>query len=144
MEEKSYLEALIKKYQYVIDTLGKQVDDAKNKLNIAQSALHLLQEEDIITKQNSFFKIPPEKVSDKYAKTNLRATIRDVLVSHPEEYLNGQEIYDELIKNGFHSGSKNIKRDVYTALNYLRKQKGEEIIFIEEGGRKKYTIKKEK
>jgi hypothetical protein len=138
-DQKSDLEAVIQKYQHIIDTLGKQVEDAKNNIRIAQAALQLLQQESIIG-QSKLFEIPPSKVSDKYSGSTMRNAIMDILKYHPEESLTGQEIYDELIKNGFHSRSKNIRRDVYIALN--RFKKADEIICIKEGGRNKYTLKK--
>lgn len=139
-EQFSDLSKVIQKYQHIIDTLGKQVEDARNKLNIAQAALQLLQQEGMAG-QNKLFEIPPEKISDKYVNVKLKDATFDILASNQDKHLSGQEIYDELIKNGFKSKSKNIRRDVYILLNRLKKAK--EIICIEEGGRNKYTIKKE-
>ncbi len=68
----------------------------------------------------------------------MNGAILDIL-SNSDKYLSGQQIYDELIKNGFESASSDIKRDVYITI--YRLEKSGKVITRKHDNRKKYMIK---
>lgn len=136
------LNQLIKKYKTRIESLQREIDETKNKMTIAYNALKLLEQEGLRIEKD-LFEMPvyiiKESLSEKYKNYGMRDAIKDILKEHPGKFLSGEEIYDDLIKNGFKSKSKNIKRDVYIQL--YRMEKDGKIISKKEEGRKKYTLK---
>ena len=139
-EQASDLEVLIDKYQNTINTLNKQLNEAKSKLDIAKAALYLLKEEGQADQKQLFVRTTPIPIptSNKYSDWKMKDAIIDVLKNNSEQKLTGLEIYKALIKNGFHSNSANLRRDVYITLNRLRKDDKNKIDRVEEEKRKKY------
>ncbi len=135
-EQITDLNQLIKKYKSTIESLQEQINETTEKMNVAYRALQLLQQEGV--SQSVLPLSVPESISEKYKNISMNKAIFDVL-SNAEKYLNGQEIYDELIKNGFKSGSSNIKRDVYIALYKLLNEN--KLVSRKHENRKKYMIK---
>lgn len=137
MEEQiSDLNQLLKKYKTEIESLEVTINQKKEKLNVIYEALNLLQQEGV-TKQSLSSKT--ESVTEKYKDVSLSKAILFVLSSSKQKYLNGVEIYNDLIKNGFESGSGNIQRDVYISL--YRLEKDHKIIARKSGSRKTYMFK---
>ena len=141
-DQTNVLNELIKKYKKSIENLEKQINETKNKMLIASNALKLLSQEGLFEPTPDIPSIDVSaisaSISDKYKNVSLNKSIIDVL-NNSNKYLDGQEIYDELIKNGFQSKSSNIKRDVYVGLYRLNRDK--KIISKQVEGKKKYIMK---
>jgi len=136
MEEQiSGLNQLLKKYKTEIGNLEKQVKEKKEKMNVVYEALSLLQQEGVMRLPMSS---KTESVSEKYKGLSLNKAILSML-SDSNGYLSGHEIYNDLIKNGFESGSGNIKRDVY--INLYRLEKDHKVIAKKQNNRKIYLLK---
>ncbi len=141
-EQMTEINQLIKKYRIEIDDLEKQLQKKKNKMSVLYEAMKLLEQERILQPTLSLSSADPsqsiiESLSDKYKNMSLNNSILDIL-SDKDAFLNGQEIFDELMKNGYTSGSSNIKRDVYISLYRLNKE-GKVTMKISEN-RKKYLM----
>lgn len=80
-----------------------------------------------------------ESISEKYKGVSINKAIFCVL-DNSDKYLSAQEIYEEMIKNGFESASSDIKRDVY--INMYRLEKQGRVIIKKHENRKKYMINK--
>ena len=130
------LNQLLKKYKSEIENLETQISEKKEKLNVVYEALSLLQQEGV-TKLSLSTK--PESLSEKYKDLSLSKAILAVLLNSKQKFLSGIEIYNDLIKNGFESGSGNIQRDVYISL--YRLEKDHKIIARKRGSRKTYMFK---
>ncbi|MBO1223083.1 MAG: hypothetical protein JYX80_01525 [Candidatus Scalindua sediminis] len=132
----SGLNQLLKKYKSEIENLDKQIKEKKEKLNIVYEAIQLLQQEGVI--QSAFsLSSKTESLSEKYKGFSMNRAILDIL-SNSDKYLSGQQIYDEMIKNGFESASSDIKRDVYITI--YRMEKHGKVITRRYENRKKYMI----
>lgn len=131
------LQILIKRYNTTIGDLEEQLSDVKRKRDMVYETLKLLESEGITT-QDRLFKNENASIGGKYKNLRMKESVIDTFKSHPEDYLTGRYIYNELIKNGFQSNSKNIKRDVYIMLNKMKKDN----IIIEntEGKLKRYKL----
>ena len=92
-----------------------------------------------IFEQEKLFETPTV-LSDRYKEMGMREAIEEVLKSNQPEKLSVDFIYSELIKNGFKSGSQNLKRDLYTRLFRLE-EKGI-LHSIKKGHVKKYFLPK--
>jgi Fe2+ or Zn2+ uptake regulation protein len=92
-----------------------------------------------IFEQEKLFETPTV-LSDRYKEMGMREAIEEVLKSNQPEKLSVDFIYSELIKNGFKSGSQNLKRDLYTRLFRLE-EKGI-LHSIKKGHTKKYFLPK--
>lgn len=139
----SNLNQLLKKYKSDIENLEKELKEKKEKMKVVYGALELLKQEGALQSTQSISaidssKLITESLSDKYKGLSLNKAILDRL-SNSDKYLDGNEIFDELIKNGFSSGSSDIKRDVYISLYRLEKTK--KIVSKSVENRKKYIIK---
>lgn len=138
-DQTNILNELIKKYKKTVESLEKQIKETKEKMLVASNALTLLNQEGLFESTADIPSIDVSaisaSVSDKYKNVSLNKSIIDVL-HNSDKYLDGQKIYDELIKNGFKSGSSNIKRDVYVGLYRLNKEK--KISSRQVKGKKKY------
>ena len=133
------LNQLLKKYKSEKENLEKQIKEKTEKVKIVYEALRLLEQEGALQNIQTFSSTSTSMVSlnEKYKGIGLNKAILDV-VSNSDKYLDANEIFDELIKNGFLSGSSDIKRDVYIGLYRLDKAK--KIIFKSVENRKKYMI----
>lgn len=134
------LTSLARKFQKQVDSLQIQLDEARKNLTIVSQAVALLQREGD-DDQERLFNLP-DVVSFKYKDTTLSAAIKDILLQRHPEKLSAEEIYEELIKNGFKSNSKNMKRDLYTRLFRMTNAKDEPLISIKKGKVKKYSLPK--
>ncbi len=76
------------------------------------------------------------------ASSGMGEALRLIFKAHKGEYISAAEVYDELMKGGFSSGSADIKRDVHIRL--YRWNKSNIISSTEEGGVKKYQIMERK
>lgn len=136
------LNQLIKKYKIHIENLQKEIEETKNKMSIAYNALKLLEQEGVRAEKD-FFEIPTpiikESLSEKYKNYSMRNAIKDILESHSGKFLSAEEIFEDLLKNGYKSKSKNVKRDVYIQL--YRMGRDGKLISKKEEGRKKYILK---
>ena len=140
MENASELKRLIEKYELAIKRCEQEIIDKKHRQNIARQALELLIQEGVTNVEM------PQTRADRLMEkldvaVGLSSALRTIFNSYPDEFLSAQDIYEELIKNGFHSKSTNVKRDVYVRL--YRMEKTEILESKEEGGIKKYRLKKE-
>ncbi len=165
MDNASELKLLIKKYDESIRKCEQQIAEAKRKQTIARQALELLGEEGVtvseIAEQAAFepkievnvrpgdFKTtgPAPTATRPKAETcpsgsGISEAMRKIFKAHRNEYISAAEIYEELMKSGFHSGAADIKRDVHIRL--YRWNKGQIIKSMEEGGIKKYQITEKK
>ncbi len=134
------LNQLLMKYKSEIENLETQIKKKKESLNIVYEALKLLQQEGSVQSTLPSLSIKAESISisEKYKGKKLNDAIFDVL-DNSGSYLSGQEIYAEIIKNGFESASGDIKRDVYISL--FRLAKNHKLITKVIENRKKYMVK---
>lgn len=144
-EQAADLNLLIKKYKSILENLERQINETKEKMNVAYGALKLLEQEKLLQPTKSLSDadtsgLITESLSEKYKGMGLNKAILDILLNS-DKYLDGHDIYDELIKNGFTSSSSNIKRDVYIALYRLNKEN--KINSKKYGNRKKYNMIKQ-
>ena len=114
-----------------------RIKEKKERLNIAYEAIQLLQQEGV-TQSSSSLSSKTESITEKYKGFSMNKAILDIL-SHSLEYLSGQQIYDEMIKNGIESTSNDLKRDVYITI--YRLEKSGKLITRKHENRKKYMIK---
>ena len=128
---------LHKKYRELIVSYEKQIEDATKKMKVVEDAINLLEKEGIL-EQNDLFETQPVVLSDKYSAMTLQGAIKDILGSGVSK--TSDEIYDELMKNGFTSESKNFKSDLRTRLYNL--SKGGNIISTKDGHKNKYSLPK--
>jgi hypothetical protein len=133
----SDLNQLLKKYKVEIENLEKQVKGKKEKMNVIYEAIQLLQQEGSMQATLPSLSCKAESISEKYKGVSINNAIFDVL-SNSGSYLSGQEIYDEIIKNGFESTSSDIKRDVYITI--YRLEKSGKVETKKHENRKKYMI----
>ena len=131
---------LLKRYRAEIEGLETQLKGKKEKVNVLYEAMKILETEKILQPALSLShadssKSITESVSDNYKSMSLNKAILDILST--SGYLDGGAIFNELMKNGFSSGSSNIKRDVFVALYRLNKEK--KITMKVMDNRKKYT-----
>ncbi len=131
----SGLNQLLKKYKSEIENLDKRIKEKKEKLNIVYEALQLLQQEGVT---QSTLSSKTESISEKYKGVSKNKAILDIL-SNSDKYLSGQQIYDEMVKNGIESTSNDLKRDVYITI--YRLEKSGKLITRKHENRKKYMIK---
>lgn len=130
------LSILGKKYQDRIDSLEKELQEAKRKFTVVSEAIELLKREGVFD-QEKLFDIP---LTDKYRDMNMRKAIEDILKIAQPEKLSVDVIYSELVKNGFKSKSKNVKRDLYTRL--FRLEESGRLNSTKKGGVKRYFLPK--
>ncbi len=133
----SGLNQLLKKYKSEIENLDKRIKEKKEKLNIVYEAIQLLQQEGV-TQSTFSSSSKTESISEKYKGFSKNKAILDIL-SNSDKYLSGQQIYDEMIKNGFESESSDLKRDVYITI--YRLEKNRQVITRRYENRKKYMVK---
>ncbi len=133
----SGLNQLLKKYKSEIENLDKRIKEKKERLNIVYEAIQLLHQEGV-TQSSLSLSSKTESITEKYKGFSMNNAILDIL-SHSDKYLSGQQIYDEMVKNGFDSLSSNIKRDVYITMYRLKKEG--KVITKRHENRKKYMIK---
>jgi Fe2+ or Zn2+ uptake regulation protein len=133
------LNQLLKKYKSEIENLEKEITVRKKRLNTVYEAIQLLQQEGGVQSALPSLSLKTESisVSEKYKGEKLNSAIFDVL-SNSGKYLSGQEIYDEIIKNGFESASGDIRRDVYITM--YRLVKSGKVKTKKHENRKKYMI----
>lgn len=136
MESIGEFERLIEKYEAIIKECEQKILDAQGKIERARGALELLREEGLIETRAEGIFAKINLISAE--KKGLSVVLKKIFQSHPNEYLNAQEIYKEVMNIGFVSKSKNIKRDVYVQL--YRMWKHHILESVEEGGVKKYKI----
>ncbi len=129
--------ALHKKYQDIIVGLEHQIEDAKRKMKVIAEAISLLEKEGILG-QSEILEKQLLVLSDRYSNMTMKQAIEDIL--HGGQKKSAEQIYDELMKNGFKSESKNLKRDLFTRLYALTKN--DILISVKEGGLKRYTLTK--
>ncbi len=134
-EQVSDLNQFLMKYKAEIENLEKQVKEKKEKLKVIYEALDLLQQEGVT---NLSMPSKTESISEKYKGLSLNKAILSIL-SDSNGYLSGHEIYSDLIKNGFESGSGDIKRDVH--INLYRLEKDHKVIAKKQDNRKIYMLK---
>jgi hypothetical protein len=134
------LDMLAKKYQERITSLENELNEEKRKLNLVLDAITLLRKEGIFEQEKLFE--PPAILSDRYKGMEWREAIEEVLKSNQPEKLSVDIIYSELVKNGFNSESKNLRRDLYTHLFRLG-EKGILNSARKKGGVKKYFLPKQ-
>ena len=132
------LDVLAKRYQERITSLENELNEEKRKFNLVSETIALLRREGIFEQEKLFE--TPTVLSDRYKEMGMREAIEEVLKSNQPEKLSVDFIYSELIKNGFKSGSQNLKRDLYTRLFRLE-EKGI-LHSIKKGHAKKYFLPK--
>ncbi len=118
-EQMNEINQLLKRYRLEIEILEKQLKAKKEKINTLYETIKILEEEKII--QPSLSQSASESISDKYKDISMNKAIIDLL-SDSDKFLDGNEVFNELMKNGFVSASSNIKRDVFIALYRLDKK----------------------
>lgn len=137
-KQASDLNQLLRKYRSEIEELEKQINEKKEKVNVAYEALKLLQQEGLV----EFIRKAPfktESISEEYKGLGINKAILAVLAKSKDKYLSAQEVYDDMIKNGFESASSDIKRDVYISM--YRLEKNGRLNTVKKGNRKKYMIR---
>ncbi|MCJ7564590.1 MAG: hypothetical protein MUP52_08375 [Candidatus Aminicenantes bacterium] len=139
-EQINDLEILEKKLREEIEFLEAHLSVSRKKLDAVTITIELLRKNGTY-EQNKLFPIQ-QIISDKYKNIGMRAAIEDILKSSERKKMSALNIISELIKYGFQSKSKNLKRDVYTRL--FRLEKRGILSSRKEGGLKKYFWKEEK
>jgi hypothetical protein len=139
MENVTDLKRLIEEYELAIQRCEQEIIDKKRKQNIARQALELLIQEGVTNVEM------PQTRANRLLEgldlsVGLGSALRKIFNSWPDEFLSAQDIYDQLVKNGFHSKSANIKRDVYVRLYKMEKTRTLES--KEQEGIKKYRLRK--
>jgi hypothetical protein len=130
------LEHLVRKYQEQVDSLQRQLDEAKGNLSVVSQALALLEKEG--NGKQMALSVAPIMLSTKYKDLSMSDAIKDILrAKHPEK-LSADAIYTALIENGFKSNSQNMKRDLYTRLYRMADQGS--LNAIKRGKVKKYSL----
>ena len=137
-EQISGLNQLLKKYKSEIENLEKQVKEKKEKMHVVYDAIKLLQQEGGMQSTLPLLSLKAESISEKYKGVSKNKAILDIL-SNSGSYLSGQQIYDEMVKNGFESASSDLKRDVYITI--YRLEKNGKVITRKHENRKKYMVK---
>lgn len=133
MGEKASLELLLRKYTDGVKDLQVKLDEAKRRYTIVHEALELLRKDGHGGQERLF----PQLESDKYKDQSMTDAIKDIIESNPNHRVSAEEVFSSLQKHGYQSGSKNLKRDVFTRLYRLRK-KGKLICRTEKGIKKYY------
>lgn len=133
-DQKMELEMLLKKYQDQVVSLQEQLTTAKNRLGVVSGALELLRTEGNPDQAALFQPI----VSDLYKNMSMTEAINNILKTSPASKVSSETILSELQKHGFHTESKNLKRDVFTRL--WRLTKGGKLGAKTEKGIKKYYL----
>ncbi len=133
----SDLNQLLKKYKIEKENLEKQIKEKTEKIRVVYEALKLLNQEGALQSALSspITDTTWVSLSEKYKGMGLNKSILDV-IANSEKYLDGGEIFEELMKHGFSSSSSDIKRDVYISL--YRLEKGNKIASKIIENRKKY------
>jgi len=108
---------LHKKYRELIVSYEKQIEDATKKMKVVEDAISLLEKEGIL-EQNLSSETQPLVLSDKYIRMTLPEAIKEILSVDSKT---SEQIYDELMKNGFQTESSNFKSDLRTRLYNLSK-----------------------
>lgn len=132
------LDLLAKQYSNLIQSLEKQLEEAKRKFGMISEVVELLRKEGIYG-QDKLFQVPPV-LSDRYSEMSMGEAIKDILKSDQYKWASVEVIHAELVKNGFKSKSENLKRDIYSRL--YRLEKDGVLISKKEGGVKKYSLGK--
>jgi Fe2+ transport system protein B len=127
MMQETDLSILARKYQERIQFLESELSEEKRKLALVTEMIDLLKKEGISYEQEKLFDDLSPVLSQRYKDMTMTEAIYDILRAHEHEKLSADDIYKELVKNGFglKSKSKNVKRDVYTRL--LRLEQGEKL-----------------
>jgi len=132
------LASLGKKYQEEVEYLETKLSEAKRKLSAILEVSDLLDKEDTSSQSDLF----PNQKSSIYEKMRMGDAILDIVTRGQGKKLSSAAILDSLKINGFSSGSKDLKRDLYTRLHRL--EKSGKLSSRKEGGFKKYYIKEVK
>jgi hypothetical protein len=135
-EHMADLSILSKKYQERVESLEKELQEAKRKFTVVSEAIELLKREGVFD-QEKLFEIP---LTDRYRGKGMTEAIEDILKLAQPEKLSVDLIYSELVKNGFKSKSKNLKRDLYTRL--FRLEEAGKLSSTKKGGVKRYFLPK--
>ena len=131
------LNQLLRNFKIEVESLEKQIKDKKEKIKVVFEAMKLLEQE---RGGEQLPLLESESLSEEYKGMSLhKATLQ--ILKNSEKYLNGTEIFEELIRKGFKSGSSDKKRDVYICLYRLEKES--KIISKKIENRKKYFFKPE-
>jgi hypothetical protein len=131
------LNLLAVKLKREIKSLEDQLAEAKRRYGVISEAVSMLTNEGYIGQEPLFVDRPA--ISQKYKGKPLVESIEDILKLASGQSLTVENILVEINSNGFESGSKNLKRDVYTYLHRLAKRK--RISMRKEGKLNKYFIK---
>ena len=107
---------LHKKYRELIVSYENQIQDATKKMKVVEDAINLLEKEGIL-EQAELFESKPVVFSRKYADMTLPEAIKDIFSAGDSK--TSEQIYDELMKNGFKTESTNFKSDLRTRLYNL-------------------------
>jgi len=140
MSDQNELRLMIRRFQEDIQARENELNAKKEKLTVLLNALGILENEGTVPQE----KIPFDSldkgasVSDKYAGKSLNESILDILENRHGIAVTSKEIYNDLMANGYTSGSKDKYRDVLVGLNRITK-KGK-ISQTKEGNLRKYTI----
>lgn len=132
------LELLAQKYEAQANDLQGKLNEVKKRYTIVSEALELLRKDGDID-QNKLFQ---PVISEKFKDMSMPSAIKNIIESNPNRKASAEEIHSELIKHGFQSNSKDIKRDVYIRLYRLRKSG--KLLFRSEKGIRKYYLAKTK
>ncbi len=132
------LELLAKQYSNLIQSLEKQLDEAKRKFAMVSEVIELLKKEGLYG-QDKLFDVPTV-LSDRYVEMSMGEAMQDILKSDQYKWASAEIIHAELLKNGYKSKSENLKRDVYSRL--YRLEKDGILISKKESGLKKYSLAK--
>lgn len=116
MEQPEELKLLLMKYMNELKELEMKTNNIKHKILITTEVLKLVKQEGIL-KQNELFASPSLPISRKYKNMTMRQAIMSVFKLHPGEYLSTEEVYTEVMRNGFRSKSKNVRRDLSIRLS---------------------------
>lgn len=111
------LNFLVKKFQKRIESLQTEIEETKKNLNVASGAIELLRREGVLGQQRLF--TSPDMISDRFKDMSMTQAVENILKEKHPDKLSADDIYLELVSNGFQSDSHNLKGDVYSRLNRM-------------------------
>lgn len=116
----STIDELKKEYSMWVDranALEEQYKEAHQNAESIQRVINLMKGRTTTPLERT---APLPQIPDKYKNMTMTAAIFDILKA--EKNLSMDEIYQQVIANGFQSRSKTLKRDVATKLSELKKK----------------------
>lgn len=113
------IELLTTRYKTKLSELEEEAKTIRTKLDTLIEVAKMAKEEGFTPKQEELYRTSSSvPVVGKYSKMSMTEAIIDILNIHPD--ILGNDIYQELLRNGFTTVSKHLKQDMYKRLGAMR------------------------